>query len=134
MDARHFIKRFCVLSKLSDTPVVARHNTTTLVFVRGYPMTLSGFYSLASKAVFQSQLRLSKKQWEDLHTETKFLCEGLGLELTEGTEAYSIMDAISKAMDWTSQTAKGDKYAALSWIESVADQLISLDQQLQLEV
>jgi len=97
-------------------------------------MTLSGFYSLISKAVLRGTLRLTQEQWVDLHKETKFLCEGLPLELKEGMEAFSVVDAMTEAMGWTSETAKGDKYAALSWIESVADQLVSLDQQPRLEV
>lgn len=127
-DRLEFIKRFCVLSKLSTDPVVAKHEDLVLVFVRGYPMTLRGFYTLTSKAVFDQALRLPLATWKELHAETQVLTQGLNLEFEPDQEAYKVYQAIQAAMEWTIEKAKDNRYAVLDWIESVELEIIRLGQ------
>jgi hypothetical protein len=131
-DFRAYIKRQCVYSKLAEKPIVGQHGSVKLVFVHGYPMTLTGFYALASRAIFGNTLPMRAKIWERLNAETKVLCWGLGLRLEEGREALSVIEGIRAASDWNKESAERkinwnfDRDFLFKWVESVEQQVAQL--------
>ena len=135
-EARAFIKRQCVYSKLAEKPVVGQHGPLKLVCIHGYPMTLKGFYALTSRAIFGNTLPMNAKTWETLNAETKVLCWGLGLKLEEGREALTVVEGIRAASGWNKDSAekrdlsKGwefDRRFLFEWLESVEQQVALLN-------
>lgn len=128
-DLRSFIKQQSVYSKLSEKPIVGQYGPLTLVFVHGYPMTLRGFYALTSKAVFGATVPVNKKAWGELNAETILLCQGLGLKLTTGSEAQSVIDGIRTSAGWAKETTQQmnmynfDTKFLISWLAEVEDQV-----------
>jgi hypothetical protein len=121
-----YVKTQSVFSKLSESVIVGQWEHLQLVFIHGYPMTLRGFYVMTSKAIFGSKIPYSTKIWNELHAETKILCNGLGHKLKEGREAQSVIEGIRIAANWTKETAQRQWPAPLpihAWLESVERQL-----------
>lgn len=116
-----FIVNNAVASKLSETPIVDQMDGVTIVFVHGFPMTLRGFYTLTSKAILGAAHRMSMKVWKDLHVESRVLCQPLKIELHEDREAYTVVQGIRKALDWSKDTF--DRKKILKWIENVEENL-----------
>jgi len=134
-DLRRFIKLNCVYSKLAEKPIVGQHESLRLVFIHGYPMTLKGFYTLATRAIFGHGVFLKPDAWKVMNAETKLLCQGLGLNLQEGREALSVIEGIRTAAGWNKETAElrsanlfdYDRSFLFKWIESVEEQIANLD-------
>ena len=125
-DLRNKIRQSCVLSKIAEKPLVIRHATQTFVCIRGYPMTLRGFYALVMKAVLNQRVKIPYKFFQELNQETILLCEGLALDLAPDTESISVSEGIAKALDWNETTAKNSRETILSWVESVEADILSL--------
>lgn len=133
-DLRRFIKLNCVYSKLAEKPVVGQHDSIRLVFIHGYPMTIKGFYTLVTRAIFGYGIMLKPNDWKVMNAETKLLCQDLGLNLEEGREALSVIEAIRVAAGWNKESAElrsanqwtYDRSFLLKWIESVEEQISDL--------
>jgi hypothetical protein len=132
-ELREYIKKMCVYSKLAEKPVVGRHGDLKLVFIHGFPMTLRGFYLMASRAIFGGTLPLYSKLWNDMNGETKLLCQGLGHKLEEGREAHSVIEGIRAASGWNKESStrtvgyQWDRDFLFKWVESVEEQIALLD-------
>ena len=120
-ELQRFVRNHAIASKLSGRPVVAQHDGQQFVFIHGFPMTVSGFYTIATKAIFGASIHLAARRWEELHAETLLLCIGLSVELHKGREAFSVLTGIRSAMNWTKETF--DKDRILNWVEEVENQL-----------
>lgn len=116
-----FVLNNAVASKLADMPLVGQHEGRTYVFIHGYPMTLRGFYLIATKALFGGTVRLAGSKWGELHAETQLLCKGLGVELRQGREAYSVLEGIKTLLNWTDTGA--DKAKAVQWVKEVEEKI-----------
>jgi len=116
-----FVRQYAILSKLSGNAIVAQHDGRKFVFVHGYPMTVEGFYTIATKAIFGASIHLSSRKWEELHAETLLLCLGINVELRKDREAFSVLQGIREAMNWSKDTY--DKKHILDWIDEVDEQL-----------
>jgi len=120
-ELQKFVRSHAITSKLSGRPVVAQHDSKTFVFIHGYPMTVEGFYTIATKAVFGASIHLAARKWEELHAETLLLCIGLSVELMKDREAFSVLKGIRTAMDWSKETY--DRERILEWIGEVEKQI-----------
>lgn len=120
-ELQRFVRNNAVQSKLSGQPIAAQHDGQQFVFIHGYPMTLRGFYTIASKAIFGASVHLASRKWEELHAETLLLCIGLSVELQKDREAFSVLRGIRLAMNWTKETY--DKERILQWIDEVEKQV-----------
>lgn len=86
---------------------------------------------LCTKAIFGSTLPLNSKVWNELHAETKLLCQGLGHQLKEEREAYSVIEGIRVASGWNQVTAEQsghnqDRTFLTRWVEEVEKQITTL--------
>lgn len=120
-DFLRFIKNNAIQSKLADEVIVESHGSEKFVFVRGYPMTVQGFYNISSKAIFGKTIKMKPDVWEKLHAETKVLCSGLDIPLAEGKEALSAVDAIVKAIGLTE--ANWNNVKIDEWLLSIRSKL-----------
>lgn len=120
-----FVLNNAVASKLSNLPVVGRYGERTFVFVHGYPMSVHGFYTMSTKAIFGASVHLSVRNWEVLHAETLLLSKDLALELHQGREAFSVMLGIRKALNWSKETYSAPDI--VKWVEEV-DRLINQEE------
>lgn len=123
--AKESLKRFIlnnsVASKLADMPLVGEHEGRKFVFIHGFPMSLRGFYLMATKAVFGGTVRISGKRWAELHAETQLLCQGLNVELQKGREAFSVLRGIKTAMKWTDRNS--DREVLVQWVKDVEEKI-----------
>lgn len=128
-----YIRRQCVYSKLAEKPVVGQWKHLKLVFIHGYPMTLRGFYMMATRAIFGNTSPMRAAIWNELHAETKLLCQDLGVKLQEGREAHSVVEGIRAASGWNKESAEAmnnfqyDRTFLYKWIESVEEQIAQLN-------
>lgn len=120
-DLQRFVTNYAVASKLSGNAMAASYNDRQFVFIHGYPMMKKTFYMIATKAIFGSEVRIAARYWEELHAETRLLCQGLNVELQKGREAFSVLRGIRAAMNWSSETF--DKEQILDWVGQVEKQL-----------
>jgi hypothetical protein len=118
---RRFVLNNTVASKIADMPLVGQHEGKIFVFIHGYPMSLRGFYLIATKALFGGTVRLAGSKWGELHAETQLLCQGLNMELQKGREAYTVLEGIKKSINWSEKGA--DKTAAVQWVKEVEEKI-----------
>lgn len=116
-----FARQWAILSKTSDTPLVALREGKAYVFVHGYPMTHAGFVALSMKAIFGQAIKYSGRTWEKLHQETRELCEELNLTFKPEREAFTILFGVKKHLGIKKDDL--DRNKILTWVESIEDKI-----------
>lgn len=96
---KRFIKNHSVYSKTSNNPVVEEFEGIRYIFIEGYPMTMKTYQLLSLKSIFGGNAKLRVAEWQELHAETKQICEGLSIPLIKDREAFSLVAMFRRNMD-----------------------------------